>query len=54
MLILADIFAFIPSIRKSRDNPREETSSLYYLSAIKFVIMFAAFTNYTLITVLDI
>lgn len=54
LIIGADIFAFIPTIRKSWNDPHTETISTYLLNAVKYIIMLIALTNYSFITMLDI
>ncbi len=48
---IGDILSLLPSIRKSRNKPYEETISMYVLSSIKFVLMILATASYSFVTV---
>ncbi len=50
LVIVADILAFIPTIRKSWHKPHSETLSLYVTNAIRFLLAFAAIEVYTFLS----
>ena len=52
IITIADVFAFIPTFRKSRDHPYEETLITYTLSLIKMWLSVIALENFTTITAL--
>ena len=45
-----DLLAFIPTIRKSWNDPHSETISTYYLNTLRFVLVLYALNQYTVIT----
>lgn len=47
LVILADILAFIPTVRKSYHDPYAETLSLYVTNALRFILAFFAVEHYT-------
>lgn len=47
-----DLFAFIPTIRKSWNKPESETLSLYFLSTFRFMLALFALQMYSFVTVL--
>lgn len=47
LVIVADILAFIPTVRKSYRDPHSETLSLYITNAIRFVLALLAVEHYT-------
>lgn len=47
---IADLLAFIPTVRKSWNKPRSETLSLFVTNALRFSIALFAVQNYTLLT----
>jgi uncharacterized protein with PQ loop repeat len=47
LAILADLLAFIPTIRKSYHDPHSETLSLYITNALRFVLALFAVEHYT-------
>ncbi len=49
---LADLLAFIPTVRKSWHQPFTETLSLYELNSVRFGLAIIALSQYTLITVI--
>ena len=52
LVVLADLLAFIPTVRKSWSKPHTETLSLYVINAVRFVIAVIAVEKYTLLAVL--
>ncbi len=50
LVIIADMLAFIPTVRKSYYHPRSETLSLYITNAIRFGLAFLAVEHYTLLS----
>jgi hypothetical protein len=48
---LADLLAFVPTIRKSWNKPFTETLSLYQLNSVRFGLAVIALDRYSLITV---
>lgn len=50
--VVADILAFIPTIRKSWNKPQTETLSLYITNGIRFTIALLAVREYTLLSTL--
>ncbi len=52
LLSAIEIFAFIPTIRKSWNNPYSETLSAYALNTVRFVLALMALQNYSIITTL--
>ncbi len=51
LAILADTLAFIPTVRKSYQDPHSETLSLYITNAIRFAITLFAVEQYTYLSV---
>ncbi|HSX41088.1 MAG TPA: hypothetical protein VLF21_00415 [Candidatus Saccharimonadales bacterium] len=49
---LADLLAFVPTVRKSWNKPRSETLSLYATNAARFGITALALDTYSLLTAL--
>lgn len=47
LAILADLLAFIPTVRKSYNDPYSETLSLYITNAIRFSLALLAVEKYT-------
>jgi len=47
LVIIADILAFIPTVRKSYHQPYSETLSLYVTNAIRFALALLAVEHYT-------
>jgi len=47
LVIVADILAFIPTVRKSYYDPYSETLSLYVTNALRFTLALFAVENYT-------
>lgn len=50
LILIIDIFAFIPTIRKSFMNPYSETAETYFINSLKHLLSISALTRYTLIT----
>ncbi len=47
LVIVADMLAFIPTVRKSYYDPYSETLSLYVTNALRFGLAFLAIEHYT-------
>ncbi len=47
LVILADMLAFIPTVRKSYHHPHTETLSLYVTNALRFCLALFAVEHYT-------
>lgn len=52
LVVIADLLAFVPTVRKSWNKPHTETLSLYVNNTIRFAIAVAAVKSYTLLAVL--
>ena len=52
LVTIADILAFIPTIRKAYEKPREETASTYFLNALKYAISLIALQSLNFTTFL--
>ncbi len=50
LVIVADILAFIPTVRKSWHNPHTETLSLYVTNTIRFGLAFLALSEYNFLS----
>lgn len=50
LVIIADMLAFIPTIRKSWHRPYNETLSLYVTNALRFFLALAAVETYTFLS----
>ncbi len=50
LVIVADILAFIPTVRKSWHKPHSETLSLYVTNTIRFFLALAAVETYTFLS----
>lgn len=50
LIIIIDIFAFIPTVRKSLINPHSETIETYFINSFKHLLSISALTRYTPIT----
>ena len=50
MLVAIDMFGFIPTIRKSWNNPYSETLSLYTITTFRHGLSIFALTQYSIIT----
>jgi len=51
-LTATDLFAFIPTFRKSWSLPHDETLFEYSMASLKFIVAFFAFSSFTLATVI--
>jgi hypothetical protein len=51
-LSLTDLFAFIPTFRKTWNKPYDETLFEYAMASVKFMIAFFAFDSFTLSAVI--
>jgi hypothetical protein len=52
LVVMADLLAFVPTVRKSWNKPHTETLSLYVTNTVRFTIAVMAIQNYTLLAVL--
>ena len=52
LLTLIDVFAFIPTVRKSWNKPFTETLSFYYLNTLRFVLAVFSLQHYSIVTAL--
>lgn len=52
LIITADIFAFVPTVRKTWTEPHTETLSLYVTNTIRFTITLLAVREYTWLSTL--
>lgn len=52
LVTLADLLAFIPTVRKSWNSPYSETLSLYATNAVRFTIAVYVLENYTFLAAL--
>lgn len=50
LVILADMFAFVPTVRKSFNDPYSETLSLYVTNALRFGLALLAVEQYTFLS----
>jgi hypothetical protein len=53
LLMLADMFGFIPSIRRAWRRPAEETLSLWSVNSLRHFLSIPALQQYSLITLLN-
>lgn len=51
-VVVADLLAFIPTVRKSWNHPYTETLSLYAITTFRFVLALLAVENYTILSAL--
>lgn len=52
LVVIADLLAFIPTVRKSWNHPETETLSLYAITTVRFGLAFFAIENYTILAAL--
>lgn len=52
LIIVADLLAFVPTVRKSWKNPYSETLSLYATNSLRFGLTLLAVENYTILSTL--
>ena len=50
LVVVADLLAFVPTVRKSWHKPQSETLSLYVTNAIRFSMALLAVKEYTLLS----
>lgn len=50
LVIIADMLAFIPTVRKSYNQPYSETLSLYVTNALRFALALLAVEHYTFLS----
>ncbi len=54
LLATAELVAFLPTIRKSRDAPSTENILSYYIIIVRYIVAFFALTHYTIVTTIDL
>jgi hypothetical protein len=52
LVVTADLLAFIPTVRKSWNNPRSETLALYVINTIRFILATLAVKHYSILSTL--
>ncbi len=52
LVVVADLLAFYPTVRKSWNKPHSETLSLYVTNTIRFTLALLAVESYTLLAML--
>jgi hypothetical protein len=52
LVVLADMLAFFPTVRKSWNQPYAETLSLYITNALRFALVILAIKHYTILSTL--
>lgn len=52
LLTSIDMLGFVPTIRKSWNNPYSETLSTYFISAVRHIFAIIALANYNFVTLL--
>ncbi len=52
LVVIADLLAFYPTVRKSWNKPHSETLSLFVTNTIRFALAVLAVESYTLLAVL--
>lgn len=52
LITLADLLAFVPTVRKSWNNPHTETLVHYQINSFRFILAILALSHYSLITAL--
>ena len=50
LVVIADILAFFPTVRKSWNQPHTETLSLYITNTLRFSLALLAIENYTILS----
>lgn len=50
LVTIADMLAFIPTVRKSWNKPYTETLSLYITNSLRFILVLFALDNYSILT----
>lgn len=50
LVVIADLLAFYPTVRKSWHKPHEETLSLYLTNTLRFTLALLAVENYTILS----
>jgi hypothetical protein len=50
LVVIADLLAFIPTVRKSWNKPRSETLSMYITNTVRFFLAFLAINEYTILS----
>ncbi|MEO5499481.1 MAG: hypothetical protein ABIR46_03205 [Candidatus Saccharimonadales bacterium] len=52
LVVIADMLAFYPTVRKSWNKPRSETLSLYVTNTVRFAMALIAVERYTILSTL--
>lgn len=52
LVVVADLLAFLPTVRKSWSKPRSETLSLYVTNTLRFFLALLAIKEYTILSTL--
>ncbi len=52
LVVIADLLAFVPTVRKSWNKPYSETLSLYITNTLRFSLAILAVENYTILSTL--
>lgn len=52
LIMIVDIFAFVPTVRKSWNKPHSENPMFYAINVVRFGFAFMALQEYTIITLL--
>jgi hypothetical protein len=52
LVTLIDVFGFVPTVRKSWNQPYTETLSFYWLTAFRFVLALLSIQHYSVVTTL--
>lgn len=50
LVVIADLLAFIPTVRKSWHKPHSETLSLYITNTLRFALALFAVKHYTILS----
>ncbi|HWB38694.1 MAG TPA: hypothetical protein VG604_00440 [Candidatus Saccharimonadales bacterium] len=50
LVVVADLLAFVPTVRKSWSKPHTETLSLYATNTLRFALALLAVTSYTILS----
>lgn len=50
ILIIAEVISFIPTFRKTKNDPYSESLTSYYLTLLKIILILIALQNYNLLT----
>lgn len=53
LITAVELLGFVPTIRKSWNNPKSETLSFYLLNILRFVLAIFALQKYTIVTTIN-